>query len=400
MGRRAEGDIPAYKLHKASGRAYCQVDRKQHYFGTFGTRESRADYRAFVERWERVKGKLQAEVDDGEPGTILEAVQVYLDEALGEISATERADIERNLTTLTDRYGDCYVDDFKPLQLRDLRDHWCAAGHVRKTINKAMGRIRQFFQWCVREEFAQPDTHSRLLAEPNLKRGKKAPDNPPVEAVPESDYLATLPQLSSRLRAMAQIQFLCGSRPAEVCAIRGREIHQAGSVRIGRSSIQVPAGVWLWMPPHKTQRLEKLVVYTMGPQAQAIVAPWLRDNPDEHLFQPREQRVEQYAALRTDESPAAVQRREKRKQRRPGTRYARSAWTTDSYDKSIAAAAKRAKVPHWSPNQLRHSFVSRTTALSNLLTASAAVSHSSPDVTLMYLDRQIQEVAKLAAKHG
>jgi hypothetical protein len=52
----------------------------------------------------------------------------------------ERVDIERSLTTLTDRYGDCCVNDFKPVQLRDLRDHWREAGHVRKTINKAMGR--------------------------------------------------------------------------------------------------------------------------------------------------------------------------------------------------------------------------------------------------------------------
>ena len=64
----------------------------------------------------------------------------------------------------------------------------------------------------------------------------------------------------------------------------------------------------------------------------------------------------------------------------------------------MAAACKRAGVPHWSPNQLRHSAATKIYDRFGLDQAQAVLGHDDPKTTLMYVARDLKKAAEVAAK--
>jgi integrase len=71
-----------------------------------------------------------------------------------------------------------------------------------------------------------------------------------------------------------------------------------------------------------------------------------------------------------------------------------------SYAHAIAKACKRAGVPHWHPNQLRHSHATMVRRQFGLEAAGAALGHSRMSVTEVYAERDADLARRVAAAIG
>src|SRR5436853_5060562 len=97
---------------------------------------------------------------------------------------------------------------------------------------------------------------------------------------------------------MVQLQRLMGARPTEVCLMRGRKIiHRdqpvwwyiidPNEIDVEEKQARRIANVHE-TAHHETSDGEATVkMLPIAPRAQAILRPWLRDDPDEYLVQPR-----------------------------------------------------------------------------------------------------------------
>jgi integrase len=183
--------------------------------------------------------------------------------------------------------------------------------------------------------------------------------------------------------AMIELQRLTGMRPGEVCMMRTMDVNTSGRD-------------WEYVPEsHKTEHLGRSRTIFLGPQAQAILRPWLRCNTQEHLFQPREAVAERRAAQRlareTKVQPSQQDRRKENPRKRPGERY-----DPTSYGRAIAYGIERANqdragrreppIPRWHPHQLRHSAGTRLRREFGLDVARAVLGHSTPVVTEIYAE--------------
>lgn len=90
-----------------------------------------------------------------------------------------------------------------------------------------------------------------------------------------------------------------------------------------------------------------------------------------------------------------MRRRKKNPRRIRGTRY-----TKDTHARAIARACLTAGVPHWSPNQLRHSVATRVRAEIGLEAAQVVIGHSRADVTQVYAERNAEVARQAMARLG
>jgi integrase len=400
MGRRRAGEPPRLLKH-VTGQAYCTVAGKSHYFGRHGSAQAFRNYQDFLHVWQAEYGVQVVARADAEPRTLKAAAAAFLADVAACYSAGELQNIKADLDVVTDRFGDLRPDDFRPIHFKAVRSSWIAAGNARNTVNQKAGRILRFLKWCVGhdDELCRPETLATLRAVPPLPIGK-APESTPVEPVEWPAFVRSLKVLPRRLRAMAIVQFYSGPRPGEVCRMRGDEIIQGGSFAVGRRTLQVPEGAWLFVPKqHKKAKEGKRVIYFLGPKSQAALKPFLRANPAEYLFSPAEASLERKAKLRvkrkTKVQPSQADRARKYPSVKPGQHY-----TTGTYRQALHRALEAHGIEPWDPNQLRHSFVTRMDSLTDLLTASEAIGHKTMDTSLIYLQAKILKVAPIVARVG
>ena len=129
--------------------------------------------------------------------------------------------------------------------------------------------------------------HQALLAVKGLRQGRcEARENDRVQPAPEALIDAVRPFLSRQVRALVELQLLTGARPSELLTLR-------------RMDLKLEDGLWVAEPEkHKTSHhgYEKRIYF--GPQAQAVLSPFLQDRPvDAFLFSPRETEQERRAEL-------------------------------------------------------------------------------------------------------
>ncbi len=209
---------------------------------------------------------------------------------------------------------------------------------------------------------------------------------------------------------MVQVQRLTGGRPGEVCAMR------AGDLETG--------DVWLYQPAlHKTAHRGKTRVIAIGPKAQAVLKPFLKLDTQAYLFSPREavarKQAERRAKRKTRVQPSQRNRRKRKPAKQPGSCY-----TTASYAAAVSRAVlaantaaacdgckemkpvercdqcKAAALPHWHPNQLRHTHATEVRRSFGLEAAQVALGHSQARVTEIYAERDVvgREGSKVQAR--
>ncbi len=126
---------------------------------------------------------------------------------------------------------------------------------------------------------------------------------------------------------------------------------------------------------------------------------WLRPEFEAFLFSPAEATADRQAEKRrVRKSPVQPSQRDRAKARPkkgPGDAY-----TVDSYRRAIAYGCKRAGVPEWAPNRLRHSAATRLRKEFGLDAARVILGHSSPAVTEVYAEIDREKAAEVMGDVG
>lgn len=380
MARRPKGVAPAMRHHKASGRAYVEFQGRTHYLGPWQSAEARRAYRDWVDRWEAANQEELPAPRRGVAVTVADLVAHHERFAerhyvrLDGRPTTEPIHFRSSLALLVERFAHKDVETITGRDLRSIVDAWRldrredgTPRYNLKTINKQLGRMKRIFTWGARPEngLVSETTAARLALMRGLRMGE-APASAEVQPVPMSDLIRTLMHLDERqpmYSAMARVQFYCGARAGEVCALRTDEIHRERFTLRGRT-VRVPPGLAIFAPTqHKTAHRQHDIYYTLGPQAQEALAPWLGG---EWAF------------------PGKVRAH-------VGEPY---------YSTVVGDASEAAGVPRWSPGQLRHNFLTRWDYLYGNEVGSAAVRHKHLSTTAVYVQRDLARVGAAALTSG
>jgi integrase len=288
------------------------------------------------------------------------------------------------------------------------------------------------FKWAVENELVPPSVHHGLIAVSGLRRGRSAAiESDPVRPVAEGDVEAVLPHLSKQVAAMVKLQMLTGMRPGEVCDMRGCDIDVTGKL-------------WTYKPPaHKNEyRGHDRTVY-LGPQAQAVVAPFLKPNLQDHLFSPRDAEATRRAELHEQrETPIKYGNRPgSNRKRRPAVELG-AKYTVTSYRRAIlrgceaafempkelleprsqkakaaeaalpaanlarirkerAAARSAWRAAHsWHPHQLRHTSATRLRKDYGLEASQVILGHKTLAVTELYAEKNVAAAQRIMAEVG
>lgn len=406
MGRRRKHAPPAMREHRGKNLAYVTIEGKQVYLGPIGSPEAAKKYRQVVEDWERQHGARPGDfIKASSQITIMHLVaahaahaRVHYRRADGSLT-TEVKDFAKALEPVLMAHMDDSPDDFRTIDLRRIIDAWVAKGLARETINKMSGKIKRVWQWGASMELVSAETAGALMMVRNLQSGRTlAPDYQEVLPVDLRILARTLKLVPPTVAMMIRTQYYCGARPGEVCAMRGDEIHKT-AIRVGKRTIDLPPGIWAFVPSqHKNLSKGKFVRYLIGPRLQRILLPLLAT--DGYLFAaPRRSshyRVDVYekfieracheAGVRCQSCGHEWRKYEKRVKTCP---------TCGATGDDLCWA-----LPRWSPNQLRHNFLTRMDRLVGIAAASSSVSHASVATTAIYVEKGMEGDAKNAMKFG
>lgn len=363
MGKQARS-YPRMTHHRARGLARVVLNGKTYYLGKWGSPEATQKYDRLIQKWVAA-GRDVTRMEGALSITAMcrryrEHAKEYYRDNEGK-PAKELAGMQDALKPLWQHFGTVAASDFGPLRLQELREHLIKKGMARTTINNRISRVRRVFRWAESQELIPRGSWESLRSVRGLAKGRsKAPDRNPVMPVEWSVVEATIPFVPIVVAAMIHVQHLCALRPGEV-------------VRMKSGEISVGNEVWVWSPAaHKTAWRGRDKRVPIGPKAQRIIAPRLSADPDAMLF------------------PTKV-----------GDSYA-----TTSYCRAIARGVKKAsaalghEVPHWSPNQLRHSRLTEVRAQFGLEAAQTVGGHAKADVTQVYAERDLQTAIKVAREIG
>jgi integrase len=347
---------PRYCRHKSTNRAMVYIDGKARYLGAWNSPESKEAYKQIVAEW---SGR-QLPPDPPKPAdvapralTIAEALLQYKLHAERYYKSRETDNLKEALRPLRVMFGSMALDQFGPLQLRQLRNRWIEENLARNTINARVIRIKRFFRWAVSYELVDDRVLTRLDAVESLMPGRGGRECKPKVPVSWEAVEATLPHLPEMVRAMVLFAWHTGARPAEVTTLATGDIDRRHDLWIARPT------------EHKTKLWGHDREIFIGRAAQAILTPWLLpERPEDPIFSP----------LRVDARQA------KRKGKRlPGRTYSRAA-----FQQVIRRACRRAGIPEWSPGQLRHAFGTHVREAAGVEASQIALGHAKPDTTLIY----------------
>jgi integrase len=408
-----------YRCHKASGRAFVHIGGKRHYLGPYGSESSLKEYRRILDRLDAGQPPAATqEVEESDDLTVSELLERYWKFAEqhyrknGQLSS-EHACLVQALRFLRIHAGNVIVTEFGPLALKQIRDAMIKAKRCRPLINRDIGRIRRIFRWAAEEEYVPIAVYESLRAVQGLQRGRcEAHDPEPIGPAPIADVKAVLPYLSRQLQAMIMLQLHSGCRPGEACIIRPIDV------------TRTTQGAWVYRPlSHKTEHRNRERRIFLGPQAQAVLKPWLDRDPESFCFSPREARDEFDQAKRAGRKSPRTPSQEARKRKKAPQRWAKDRYSKDSYCRAVARACLRRLLDElkaegkegeaaekwieknglrgsWAPNQLRHTAATRIRELYGIEAASTVLGHADVRVTEIYAERDFRQAAEIMSKIG
>lgn len=390
--------VPKYRKHKRSGRAVVTLvvagERREFALGEFGTDESRAEYERVINEWRESHGRVAGGVTSDLTVTeLIDAFKTHVEQHYRHPDGTPTSEVinfKCSLRPVRELYGHTLANKFGPLALKAVRRVMIDAGLARTVINLRVSRIRHMFKWATAEEIVDPSVYHALKTVEGLQAGRsEAKDRPDVGPVADEHVDKVLGHLTRPVAAMVQVQRLTGMRPGEVLAMKRSEIDMSGAV-------------WTYRPArHKNSWRGKDRLITIGPKAQAILREFFTTSTDFNyfLFSPIRAREERFATMRdrrkTRVQPSQVSRRKDDPERMPGDRF-----TGAAYTRAVRRACKKAGVPIWKPNQLRHAFATEIRKRFGLEAAQVGLGHAKADVTEIYAESNKDLAATIATAVG
>ena len=400
------------KYRKKGGRAVVTLAGKDHYLtGPYGSKASRIEYDRLICEYLATgrRGTAQDAADD--EITITQLIAAYWKFAQGYYRKGGKPTSELSVIKLAIRdlkafYGKEPANDFGPLKLKAVREHWIGQGHARKTINDQCGRIKRMFRWAVSEELIPAPVYQALASVAGLSVGRTAAkESEPVKPVAVDVVERTLAHLSPVVADMVRFQLLTGARPAEVCKMRPMDIDRSNPV-------------WEYVvPDHKTVHHGRDRIVYIGPEAQKIILPYLLRDASLACFSPKESA----AAVRARRSanrttPLSCGNRAGTNRRAKPQRQANDQFVTASYGRAITRACDQAfpapeNLPEsdvkawqvanrWAPNQLRHTAATEIRRRFGLEAAQVILGHSEAKITEIYAERDATKAREVAGMIG
>ncbi len=384
--------IPKYRLHRPSGLAVVTVGGRDVYLGKHGSRESRDEYDRVVGEWLASRpARRAARPDDVSVGELMLAYLAWADGYYRKDGrpTSEPGNIRAALRPLRRLYGVTPARDFGPLALKAVRRSMIEAGLCRNEVNKRAGQVTRMFRWAAEGEMVPASVHHGLRAVAGLRKGRsEARESEPVRPVPDADVDAIRPFVSRLVWAMVELLRLTGMRPGEVCRMRACDLETSGRR-------------WVYRPEsHKTQHHGRPREVPIGPRAREVLRPWLRGDASAYLFSPAEAVAEMRAEARarrvTPMTPSQRARRPKaRPEVAPGGRY-----TPCSLHHAVRRGCLRAGVTPWGPGRLRHNAATMIRREFGLDAARAVLGHSTPAVTAVYAEADMEKAAEAMERLG
>lgn len=405
--------LPKYRLHRSSGQAVVTLCGTDIYLGPWRSKASRVEYDRLITEWMQNGRRLPSRgVNDL---ALVEVIGAYCQHAdryyVKNGRPTREAEIIREVMVrfVQPTYGRTLATAFGPCALKAVRQKMIDAGFTRNFINKNVDRIRRMFRWAASEEMVPVEIYQALATVAGLRKGRTAArESVPVLPVPDGIVDETLRYLPKVVTDMVRFQRLTGCRPGEVCSVRPCDLDRTNDV-------------WAYRPQgHKTEHLERTRVVWIGPQAQAVLLPYLLRSPEAFCFSPIESETKRLLAKNAarvtprGRGNGPGSNRNTQPKRKPKDHY-----TKDSYGRAVRRAvdlanrkrdedAKKAgaefkeedKLPRWHPNQLRHAVATRVRGEFGLEAAQVVLGHAKADVTQVYAERDGKLAAEVMRKIG
>ncbi|EGF26820.1 tyrosine-type recombinase/integrase [Rhodopirellula baltica] len=405
--------VPSYRKH-ASGQARVTINGRDYYLGRWKSPQSIEKYNQLIGEY-LGNGKSANFGHSPQQLTVAMIMADYLKHArayYGTGKSSEWHRIKAAISPLKDLYASFPATDFGPQQYKAVRQAMIDHDLSRPGINHHMQRVVRMFKWAAAEGMIPASVFETLRLIPGLKSGRtEAPDTEPILPVDQAVVDATLPKLSPIVRDMVRVQLLIGCRPGEVCKLTPGCIDRSKDVWIAT------------IAEHKTKWHGHSRVFAIGPEAQAILLPYMDRGEEEHLFRPvdaMELLREERAAKRTTPKSCGNRRglkrdrgglRGKKSKKQPGVCY-----TTESYRRAIHNGCDKAfpapegltkeqtkqwKSDHrWSPNRLRHTRGTEIRQKFGLEAAQVILGHKNADVTQIYAERDLARAIEIAREVG
>ncbi len=381
---------PSYRLHRCSGQAIVTLNGRDHYLGVYGSPESQATYQRLVGEWlvKKTPPLLRDPTEtDGVRSDlrINELLVAYLDFAAGYYVKNGRptgelANMKDATKPVQALYETLPVAEFGPTCLRAVRERMIENGLSRKVVNARINRVRRIFKWGIEHELVAAGILQALQSMVPLKQGRsQARETSRVTPVSQAHIGAVAARVTRPVKAMIELQLVTGMRPGEVVLVRTCDIDMSGKT-------------WEYRPEsHKTEHhgIERIIF--LGPQAQAIVRPFLKRDVQAYLFRPvdalndlhQRRAASAHARRRADQMKHAT-----RPRKRPGEHY-----TSASYCYAIHKACRAGGIPPWGPNRLRHNAATFLRKEFGLDAARVILGHTSAAVTEIYAEMDRKKAA-------
>ena len=379
--------LPTYRFHRASNQAICCILGRTYYLGEFDSKESRDKFNRLVAEY---LTNPSFGIEKGRQ-SIAESVVAFLKHAksyYGEGSEFEK--YSRALAPMVELYSDLNIRDFGIQEFKAIREQWVRKKHAREYVNKQAKRIIAFVKWLVGEGMLEPTVHQALRCVSPLKKGRcDCPESEKVRPVTDATIQKTLPHLSGILSDMVRLQSLIGCRPGELVKLKPAMVDTSNAVWVIR------------LDDHKNSwRGHDRRIY-VGPKAQAILKPYLDRPKDAFCFSPAEsmeQRLQARASNRITAMSCGNRRGSNRvssPKKKPGQSY-----STITYCKAIHYACRKARIPLWSPNQLRHKVATELREREGVESASVILGHAHLPTTEIYAEASTKKALEVALRHG
>jgi integrase len=363
--------------------AVVRINGHDHYLGRYDSPESWEKYNRLILSWRFADRTSVPELSGHEANiTVNEIILAFLRHADAYYRRPdgtptgEHQNFVHAVRPLKRLFGQSLACEFGPKSLKIIQQAMLADGLCRNVINQRVKKIVRVFKWAVENELVPASVHHGLSAVSSLRKGRSAArETEPVKPVPESFVDAVRPYVSRQVWAMIELQRLTAMRPGEVTTMRTQDLDTAGRV-------------WTYTPHrHKSEHHDKDRTIYLGPKTQAILRTWLRTDLNAYLFSPREADAELREKKRVNRksplTPSQKARKPKLKPKRtPGEFYA-----TRAYAHAINRACKKAGVPVWGPNRLRHNAATLIRKEFGLEVARAVLGHSDAVTTTIYAER-------------
>lgn len=386
---RSKAVVPPFRIHKATGQGYANIDGVRHYLG-------RADDPATLERYNRLIGERVTTKRTPIPkgyATVSEVLDRFWTHALGYYGtadgepSNEAMHFKRAMGPLRKLYGLTPAKDFGPLALKVVRDQIASGGkgrtRSRRYVNALVQRLKATFKWAAGEELVPASVSDALNKVAGLKLGRcELPEGDRVEPVDPKHVDAVLPFLTKPLQAVVRLQLLTGARGGEILKLRPIDLDTTGDV--WRYRVIAHKGAW---------RGHSRTIH-IGPERQTVLREFLDRPVESFCFSPRDAVANKAASAETH------RRANQQPTPRKSDRTLGDCYLSNGYARAVARACVQAGVPHWHPHQLRHLAGTILRARYGIETARCVLGHKDAGVTLIYAEQDEAKIVEAMKKIG